>query len=199
MLQDGIIKVKGKRENKNMKTLSKTSRSKKKIIISAAVILAVVIGGVLAYAKLATPPAKQDSSTTQNGSETPKTNNEPATPQQQDAGSNQKQDIVDRDQNQSTTPKSLAVTITAANQNGSMVNIRSLINTVSANGTCALVITNGSSKTTKTSGMQALAESSTCQGFDIPVGSLPKGTWHIMLSVAAGDAKGSAKKDIVVN
>jgi len=184
-----------------MKALSKKSRSKKKLIILVVALLVVIAGSVFAYAKLANPAKDQDSSATgQNNSETTKTNNNPATPQQQNAGSNQKQDIVDKDQNQSTTPPdSLTVTITAANQNGSVVNIRSLVNTVSSDGTCTLTVTNGSSKTTKTSGLQALAGSSTCQGFDLPVSSLPKGTWHIVLSVTAGNAKGSAQKDIVVN
>jgi len=183
-----------------MKTLSKTSRSKKNlVIIATATLLILTVGSIIAYYKLTTPNSKETAKT-QDTSETPRTNDNPATPQQQDAGSNQKQDVVNRDQNQPTTPTtSLTVTITAANQNGSLVNIRSLVNTVSSTGNCSLSITSGSSKITKTSGLQALAESSTCQGFDIPVSSLPKGTWHITLSVTAGSAKGSTQKDIVVN
>lgn len=175
--------------------------SKKKAIILIAIIIALAAGtGLYAY-------YRGSSSHTQSANDTSSSNqpsnskkeDKPATPEQQKAGNQQKQDIINKDQEAQTTPTALGVTITAANQNGTVVNIRSLIGTVSTSGTCTLTVANGSATITKTSGIQALAESSTCQGFDIPTTSLPKGTWHATLSVVIGNAKGSAKKDIVVN
>jgi hypothetical protein len=183
-----------------MKLKQKNFFTKKKIITT--VLALVLISGGGAYAFFATHPSieTQDSkSQSADKKDKTETNTQPATTQQIQAGENQKQDILNKDQASPTTPSSLTVTITAANQNGNVVNIRSLINTVSNSGNCTLTITNGTSTTTLSSDLQALADSSTCKGFDVPASSLPKGTWHIVVDATVGTSHGFAQKDIVVN
>lgn len=73
---------------------------------------------------------------------------------------------------------SISMTITAANQNDTSFQIRSLISTVTNDGTCTLTLTQGTKTITKTAGVQAAANSSTCKGFDIPLGELSVGSWQ---------------------
>lgn len=142
-------------------------------------------------------------------------NNNPPTKDQSQAGTSQKEDIVNQDRaaqgkppipgtDSSTTPSqtnsaTLGVTITAANQNGSTVNIRSLVETVTSDGTCTLTLTKDGTTVTRTAGIQPLANASTCKGFDIPVSSLGKGAWNIQLSVTSGSKTGAASSSVVVN
>lgn len=71
--------------------------------------------------------------------------------------------------------------LTAANQNGSLFQIRFDIGAVTNTGTCTLTLNKGSVTLTKTAGIQALAGSSTCKGFDIPISELSAGTWQLTL------------------
>lgn len=70
-------------------------------------------------------------------------------------------------------------TLTAANQNGSTLQLRFSIGAVTNSGTCTLTLKKDSSVITKTAEIQALAGSSTCKGFDVPTTELAPGTWQI--------------------
>lgn len=138
----------------------------------------------------------------------------PPTQEQIDAGNqikeeNTKQDESKPNENNNTpsdqpanTPaqqNTVGMNITAANQNGSMLQIRTLINIVSSSGTCTLNLTkSGSPTVTKTANVQALPSSSTCQGFDVPVAELSSGTWTATVQYTNGATKGSATQNIVV-
>lgn len=88
------------------------------------------------------------------------------------------------------------LTITAANQNGSLLQIRTLIDSVTASGTCTLKITKGSAVVTKTAAVQALASGSTCMGFDVPLSELSAGSWNINVLFDSTNAKGSATQSV---
>lgn len=179
-----------------MKSISRKSKGKLIITLSLIVVL-LLTGGAFAYWKLA--PQKGDQGTGQTKTES-STNYKPPTDDEKAAGSSQKQETVtnDKNGNDSSTPN-LPVTITAANQNGNVLNIRTLIAAVSSTGSCTLTLTNNGQTVTKTSGIQALAESSTCKGFDIPTGELSKGKWHIVIKVTTGSASGQAEQDITIS
>ena len=179
----------------------KPKRLSKPIKIAAIAALAIIVvgGGVGAYylthkrnpAQLNSPASQQSSSS--------KINNEAPTITQKQTGDQQKQSIITNDQ-QSTAPSALAISYTATNQSGSTVYVRSLIaNAITNNGSCSLTITSGSNTSIQTSGTQALADSSTCKGFNIPSNTLPSGTWHLHLVVTIDSKSGSADKDLVVN
>lgn len=92
----------------------------------------------------------------------------------------------------------ITVFITAASQNGSLVQVRSSLGIVTNSGTCTLKVTNGNAVIKKTAPVQPLASASTCQGFDIPVTELGAGTWSLSLFFENDDVYGNASKDIVV-
>jgi flagellar basal body-associated protein FliL len=131
-------------------------------------------------------------------------NNKPATTEQQQAGAKTKSSS-----NSDTTPapttipgsdkKNVQVAITAANQNGPTLQIRTLISTVDNTGTCTVALTSsGKATVTKTAGVQALASTSTCQGFDIPVSELSNGTWSILVQYSSTSLTGSVTQDVVI-
>lgn len=131
-------------------------------------------------------------------------NNKPATTEQQQAGSKAKSSS-----NSDTTPapttipgsdkKNVQLTITSANQNGSDLQIGVLISAVENTGVCTLTLTSaGETTVTKTANTQALASTSTCQGFDVPVSELSAGTWHILIDYSSSTLIGSASQDKVI-
>jgi len=173
-------------------------------IIIAAVAVLLAGASAFAYFNKVWPFQKSDSSTI---------NTKPATKEQQDAGQQVKQTNADEDAKnksngsdqpaapvpQPNSKSSVTVSITAANQNGSMLQIRSLIEAVDSTGTCTLTLTkSGSATVTKTAGVQALASSSTCQGFNVPTSELSKGTWSINLVFENSTLKGEASKTVDV-
>lgn len=90
--------------------------------------------------------------------------------------------------------------ITSAHVNGSMLTIRTLINEITQDGTCSLVMTSVSGKTyTASAGVQPSASSSVCKGFDVPLSSLGSGTWKIVVTYTNNSTSASASKDIVIN
>lgn len=97
------------------------------------------------------------------------------------------------------TKDTLVASITAANQNGSMLQIRTLIESVSANGTCSLKISKGAKTVTKTSATQALSSASTCMGFDIPTSELSKGEWTLVITITVGDKKATLNKMVTIS
>lgn len=167
------------------------------------VILAVIIAGstFAAYAYISRDKPQEDKTTSEQQVDT-----KPPTDEQIKAGQDAKQKTVDEETSPKTPSPSdsgnaeqLSVTITAAGQNYTTVSVRALISgTVSQSGSCTLVVTNGAKSVTKTAATQALANSSTCQGFDIQTSELGAGTWKIQLSATIGSQSGSANKSIDV-
>jgi hypothetical protein len=75
----------------------------------------------------------------------------------------------------------VAATLTSANQNGSLLQIRFDISAITSSGTCNLTLKKGAAVVTKTAEVQALPGGATCKGFDIPVVELSAGTWQLSL------------------
>lgn len=111
------------------------------------------------------------------------------------SGSDQPSNPTPNDNGKST----VEVDITAANQNGSTFQIRSLISALDNGGTCTLSLTrSGYSTVTKTASVQNLSNSSTCAGFDIPVSELTSGDWNAILSYSSSTLQGSSSQTITV-
>lgn len=196
-----------------MKSLSSSSPSPyKKIALSVLGVL--VVAGIIAAAYVYLGHGTIFGWSANPGPSQSHPDTKPPTKEQTQAGNTLKTDIVNEDRaaqgkppipgtnsssSSTTTNAQLDVTITAANQNGSVVNIRSLISTVTSNGTCTLTLTKDTSTVTKTAGIQPLANASTCKGFDIPTSELSQGTWHISLTISSGSKTGTASGNVVVN
>jgi flagellar basal body-associated protein FliL len=173
------------------------SQKKKIIIITAAVIVLLTIIGYVAYAFfLQNKPADT-------------TNLSPATSEEQKAGDQAKEATVNNDTGSnssknsespspSASPSTVAMRITASSQNGNVYQIRSLIESVVSKGTCTLTLTQANKTITKTAATQALAQTSTCQGFDIPVSELAIGTWDVKINLSGSGFSGSTTGTINV-
>lgn len=95
--------------------------------------------------------------------------------------------------------KSVHAEITVANQNESTLQVRTLIQTVTSMGTCTISMDGPQGKIyTSTADVQALASSSTCKGFDIPLDQLSPGTWVLSLNYESTDIIASASKEITI-
>lgn len=93
----------------------------------------------------------------------------------------------------------LSVVFSAINQTDDTLQIRALIESIATNeGECNLVLTMNDLSIAKSASLRALASTSTCAGFDIPLSELATGTWSAELSVTSGSSKGSVNKDIVI-
>lgn len=176
-----------------MKTKKHTLFSKKAALITSVVI--VLAAGAAAAAFFVASPNnsnKENSSSdqTQSTSTTPSAST--PTPESKIGGSSEQPPAPTP---QPSGKSKVTAAITAANQNGSTVQIRSIIYSVTSSGTCTLTLTKGSSIVTKTAPVQAISSSSTCQGFDIPSSELSAGQWQIVLHFEndslTGDATGS--------
>lgn len=188
-----------------MRSIKGKTRKKKIIIIAIAIIL-LGSGSVGAYMALHNS-SDSDSSKKKDESSGTKTDSNPPSQEQIDAGNQQKQQTAGDASKPSSTPSDapatnptgqLGVTITAANQNGSVINIRTLINEIVSSGTCTLTLQKGSQIVRKIASVQALANSSTCQGFDIPTSELSGGAWQLTVAVSAGGKSGSATQTITI-
>ena len=78
-------------------------------------------------------------------------------------------------------------------QPGETVYVRAMIQEVTTGTTCKLDMSGPEGKTYSASaGTQALAGSSTCQGFNIPMSALAPGDWKITIKITDGGRSGTA-------
>ena len=175
-------------------------KNNRKKIISAIVIVLILAAGVGAYYYFT---HKSSSQATHSA-----TSLAPATDQEKAAGNQAKSSNADATKSTtspSPSPSSasgittVSVNTTANAQNGSIYQLRYLINAVVSNAMCTLTLTQGSSTVTKTASTQALAQSSTCVGFDIPTSSLGSGSWQATMVVSGGNVAGSVTNTIQVH
>lgn len=178
----------------------KSQSNKKKIAIVALLLVAILVAAAGAYYYI----TSRQNSSTQN-----QVNLSPATEEEKKAGDQSKdQTVNDTSSNSSknnptdpstpATSTNLPMRISASSQNGSVYQIRTIIDGIVANGTCKLVLTKDSQTVTKTAATQALAQSSTCQGFDVPTSELSPGTWQVALSFTSEATTGSTTGSIEV-
>ncbi len=89
--------------------------------------------------------------------------------------------------------------ITSTNQNGSQLQIRTLIQAVTSEGTCILSMEGPSGKTySQGAGVQALPSASTCKGFDVPVNQLSSGPWKIQVVFENATLSSTATSQVTI-
>lgn len=94
----------------------------------------------------------------------------------------------------------LVARITTARQteHGGTLQIRTIIEGVTNNGSCSLKLTRGNNSVQRKVGIQALPNSSTCKGFDIPADELAAGTWYLVLTISSDDQVVTLTKDVTI-
>ena len=186
-----------------IKKSNKSTTTKKVLIIGGIIIVLVAIPLTYVYAFNGNLFGWQKPTTQNTDTDQRFVNYEPATPEQQKAGTTIKSGSTDTSPAPTAIPgsdkKNVQITITAANQNKSALQIRTMISAIENTGVCTLTLTStGKPTVTKTANSQALASTSTCQGFDIPISELSFGTWQAVVEYNSTALTGSANQDIVV-
>ena len=90
------------------------------------------------------------------------------------------------------------MTVTAANQGPSALQIRAIIEAVVSDGECTLSLQKDNATITRSSGVQALSTTSTCKGFDIPTSDLSAGNWELNLSYKNSSIQGTTSKVVTI-
>ncbi len=182
-----------------------TSASRKKKIVALIVVIILIAGAGLVYLAVAKKwffaPAHQQK-------DGKSINYNPPTNEQKNAtGSSKNGTDESQGSDQSPTPTqptsggkaSIGMTITAANQTNDTLLIRTLIQTISSNGTCTLSMVGPDGKAyAATAGVQANPSTSTCQGFNVPMSALAPGSWHITIDFEDSSTKTTASKDVTL-
>ncbi len=165
-----------------MKTNS-TSKNKMRIITVVAVLLlccAVFVIYTL-YKPERPGSTKYDDSTI---------NYKPATKEEIAEGNTAKEETIQENSSENATDapaKSISQQITSSSISDGVLYVRNEIVGVYTSGSCTLTMSKDSQSIVKKSGVQALAKTSTCKGFNIPVSELSKGIWSIILTVVVSD------------
>jgi cytoskeletal protein RodZ len=196
-----------------MQIRNKRKFSKKSILVTGSIvsilIIACIITGIYLYKLHGNLFGWQPNPLPQNSS----INYKAPTAEQKTAGSTTKQQSLSNqtkgtsgtDQppapmTQPSGQSSVQMTITAANQTASVLQVRTQIDIVADSGTCTLTLTKaGSATITQTAGIQSFASISTCKGFDIPLSQLSSGIWNIALHFSGNNTIGDTSRTITIH
>ena len=178
-----------------MKTNNRSQSSKKPLILIVSIAAVLVIGSFIAV-------RAYQSNTDQSTDQTPSITDE-ASEEQRSQGNEIKDNSVNDEKlsgsDQPSDPvvdpngkELVEVNITSVQKIDDAVRVNVLISNLDQSGSCDLKVTSltGDILFTATSGVQALANTSTCKGFDIPSSSLSKG-YSITVIFSSGDKYGS--------
>lgn len=100
---------------------------------------------------------------------------------------------------QSNGKSKVDISITAAEQVGSLLQIRTIISAVASSGTCTLTLEkSGQPTVTKTADIQNGPSTSTCKGFDINVSEITVGEWRVTIVYEGSTLTGTTNKVITV-
>ena len=157
------------------------------LLVSVFLLAGVITTGALAYFHFQAPETDT--------SEINDVDYDPPTQGQIEAGEDIKKGTVENDGQTSDTT---SVAITAQEYDGSVLRIRTLIETVANNGTCELILEKDGVIVTRTVETQALPSNSTCKGFDIPVSELSSGVWKVTIKVDINNLKATVTNQVTI-
>lgn len=98
-----------------------------------------------------------------------------------------------------SSKSTVGMEITAANVESGTLYLRTLVQTVTNSGNCTVSGTGPGGKTySANAGIQAGPSTSTCKGFNIPVGELSPGTWQFRVNFENDSLQGSASTEKMI-
>lgn len=134
--------------------------------------------------------------TSENGStETSDNSQKTTTPSSNDSS---KTPVSNQPVDDNTSDNTLLASITNIEQTDSSLKIGTLIEGVVSSGSCVLTLTKDGKNVTDTVGVQALASSSTCEGFDIPIVELSPGSWKISIEITVSSKEAHLSDSVVI-
>jgi hypothetical protein len=170
----------------------------KKVIKYALIIMGLLAVAGISYSAYTYITQRQSSPEASSGA-----NYSPSTKDQIQAGKDTKKQVIDnseKDSGSSNVPEnnSLHSQITTASVTDGILYIRNEIEGVYQTGSCSLTLIHSQQTIKKTAGVQPLAQSSTCKGFNIPVSSLSPGTWQIHVDITIDGKTGTATSQVII-
>lgn len=174
-----------------MKTKNKKRFPFKKLIVPAIAVI-LIAGGVYVYASSnnSSGNTPKDTETTQ-----PAPVNDPVPEGEVPTNATNKENLGNEPETNTDGP---LVTITAASINGSMLQVRALIQGVVTDGTCDLSVTqNGVEILKKSAGVQAGPSTSTCQGFDVDISDIPNGDTSLVVTYNHSDTVSTSQTQTI--
>jgi len=173
------------------------STSKKKLILLAALVIAAILGGAIYLYRdnLGITGSKDASSNIDYSPPSDEQREGEKTAEQQTDNSDTSGDKT----NSPDTHTSVGVEITSANQNGNTLQIRTLVQLVTNDGTCTITLTKeGSDSIKKSATIQAATTYSICQGFNISTSDMTPGVWNIALAFENSSHSGSTTSTVEI-
>ena len=176
-----------------MKISNRKTIIHKRIITTLLAIVAIVVAGlVLSYTQKIGPFSTSNQSSNMSPEDTSRYEDSSPSSDSKDAptSSNSVKTHGSTSEEANTAGKN-AISITSAQELDDIVRIRTLISDITSDGTCNLLVTSNGKTYTDAADVQALANSSTCKGFEVPTSSLPSGTWNITVDYTVNDIRSS--------
>lgn len=166
------------------------AKSKKSLLVALSVALLVVLVPILIYASSQLPPVSNLPKSDDSSADEPATvSDEELSEEANNAPTTNPDKALEPE-----TPQTgnFSVIISSLNVSEETVRIRILIQSIISGGVCDLTLRSGGSVITKSVSTQASANTSTCQGFDIPVSELGAGQWTVDVNVRQNTSTGNA-------
>ena len=186
-----------------MKSLSNKNTKKNKIVVVSAIAVLLVGAAASAYVfreelgivksndSEYTEPSEDEIAGEDTSEQTDESENTD-TPTTNDVTSEQE----DTDVDENTSPYTVA--ITAADQNNTLLRIRTIISPITSGGECKLSLGKvGQSSIQQTAAVQAMSSYSTCQGFNVNTAGLEKGSWSVEITYTK-DGKSSVGRGTAI-
>ncbi len=183
-------------------------KSPKKIIITSSVVVALLVTSGLVYAfreDIGLVNGREDTANydrpTDEQLEGEATAEQTQDDADADANTANEADLQDNADSRDGTAESAAneVIISSVNQDGNTLAIRTIIQPLVDGGTCTLAMSKaGQSPVRQTASVQAMPSYSTCQGFNIDVSDLAKGSWNLEITYSNNGQSVSGKGTAVV-
>lgn len=177
------------------------SPNKKVLLVVLVLIVTVIgIGGYYLYTKSVSTQSNQSyNQPTQQQIQNGQTIKKDSIDSKGSANSSSSDQVPSPTSNGDGEKATLGVHITSVNQNDSNLLVRSQLDSTITEGTCTLSLSKtGSATVTKTSGVQVLANTSTCSGFNVPLSELSAGSWNISLVFANDTLTGTANTTVTI-
>lgn len=185
-----------------MKTNKSRTKTPVKLLLIVAGVIILLAGAYTALAATQSwwPFTSQNNNTEQSPSTPPPSDNNDTDNVDVDKeeeiikdGQGTKEETVKEDEEAHTPPASFTVRLISNSENETL---SAIISKISNMGTCSLTLTKGSTKVTRSAGIQAVSSYSTCKGFDLS--TLSSGTWKATVKVTIEGKSATASKEVVV-
>lgn len=174
--------------------IKKDTINKKMLATAIVGLIAVVYYSAFTMISNQQTASVESSNPNQAASDSTAEDNKQATSPPTDETSDSPKTPIENEKQDTPPANKVVINITSTTTYANEIKIGSLIESITNSGSCKISLKKKDVVITKSSGIQALPNASTCKGFTIPRAELSDGTWLITLSVTINSKTGTATK-----